>query len=308
MRMGFCAFLLMAASSLHPPANCFNALRGDQPAVLIVTSSSVEAFEEAVRGIQSGFGMGSGAVILDLASKPPDLANQLARGDIRLLITVGNQAYEAAARFGKAPILATMLLRGDLTAPGLRAPSGAVVLDLPLAEILEQVAGVLPGKTRAAMIRNPGTKGASLSALVAQAKAAGMTLKVLDCPRPDKLLELFLSLRGQADVVICPPDGTLYNSATVRPLIVASIENHLPVVGFSESFVRSGAVAAVYPDYLEVGRQTGELSRGYLATGGFPAQENPRKVKLAVNPRVAKLLGLRLPAWNTAGAAMVVVE
>jgi ABC-type uncharacterized transport system substrate-binding protein len=167
---------------------------------------------------------------------------------------------------------------------------------------------VLPGKTRAALIRNPDANNVPASTLAAQAKAAGMTLKVLDCPRPEKLLQLFLSLRGQVDFVVCPPDGTLYNSTTVRPLILASLENRLPVIGFSESFVRSGAVAAVYPDYFDVGAQAGELARNYLAGASLPANEKPRKLKVAANPRVARLLGLRIPGRNDSEFGIVVIE
>jgi putative ABC transport system substrate-binding protein len=248
------------------------------------------------------------AVILDLAAKPQYPANQLSGKDVRLLISVGNNAFESAAQFGSAPILATMLLRTDLAGTHLRPQSGSLALDLPLGDILARMESVLPGKTRAAIIRNPDANSVPASTLAAQAKAAGMTLKVLDCPRPEKLLQLFLSLRGQVDFVVCPPDGTLFNSTTVRPLILASLENRLPVIGFSESFVRSGAVAAVYPDYFDVGAQAGELARDYLAGASLPANEKPRKLKVAANPRVARLLGLRIPGRNDSESGIVVIE
>jgi putative ABC transport system substrate-binding protein len=276
--------------------------------VVIVTSSAVEAFGEAVRGIQRGLGPAAKAVILDLAAKPQYPANQLSGKDVRLLISVGNNAFESAAQFGSAPILATMLLRTDLAGTHLRPQSGSLALDLPLGDILARMESVLPGKTRAAIIRNPDANSVPASTLAAQAKAAGMTLKVLDCPRPEKLLQLFLSLRGQVDFVVCPPDGTLFNSTTVRPLILASLENRLPVIGFSESFVRSGAVAAVYPDYFDVGAQAGELARDYLAGASLPANEKPRKLKVAANPRVARLLGLRIPGRNDSESGIVVIE
>jgi putative ABC transport system substrate-binding protein len=305
------AVLVMALSIVLRQAVAFDTVppvHVEQPTVVIATSSAVEAFEEAVRGIQRGLGPSAKTVVVDLASKSQETANRLGGKDVRLLITVGTNAFESAARFGTAPILATMLLRADLAGAGLRPPNGAVALDVPLGDVLARMATVFPGKTRAAIIRNPDANGVSQSALAAQAKAAGMTLKVLDCPRPEKLLQLFLSLRGQVDFVVCPPDGTLYNGTTVRPLILASLENRLPVVGFSESFVRTGAVAAVYPDYFEVGSQAGELARKYLAGASLPANESPRKLKVAANPRVARLLGLRIPGRNDSESGIVVIE
>ena len=281
--------------------------RGDQPTVVIVTSSAVEAFEEAVRGIQGGLGPAVKTILVDLASKPKEPASILGGKDVRLLISVGNNAFDFAVQLGTAPILATMLLRADLN--GRLGPQSAVIaLDVPLGDILTRMASVFPGKTRAAIIRNQDANSVPPATLAAQAKAAGMSLKVLDCPRPEKLLQLFLSLRGQVDFVVCPPDGTLYNSTTVRPLILASLENRLPVIGFSESFVRSGAVAAVYPDYFDVGSQAALAARNYLAGASLPASEKPRKLKVAANPRVARLLGLRIPGKNDSEPGIVVIE
>ncbi|HEV8041600.1 MAG TPA: ABC transporter substrate binding protein [Bryobacteraceae bacterium] len=308
MRARVYVAVVMALNIVHRRADALDTpARIEQATVVIVTSSAVEAFEEAVRGIQRGLGPAVKAVVVDLKSQSRPPAN-LANKEIRLLITVGNHAFESAAQSGTAPILATMLLRSDLAGTRLRAPSDAVALDVPLGDILARMTSVLPGKTRAAIIRNPDANSVPQATLIAQAKAAGMTLKVLDCPRPEKLLQLFLSLRGQVDFVVCPPDGTLYNSTTVRPLILASLENRLPVIGFSESFVRSGALAAVYPDYFDVGSQTGELARNYLAGANQPLNEKLRKLKVAANPRVARLLGLRIPGRNDSESGIVVIE
>jgi ABC-type uncharacterized transport system substrate-binding protein len=303
--------LVMALSILRQPADASDTAptaHADQPTVVIVTSSAIEAFEEAVRGIRQQLGPAAKVVVFDLAAKHEGLPNQPSGKDVRLLITVGNNALEFAGQSGTAPILATMLLRADLAGSRVRQPVGAVVLDLPLADVLARTANVFPGKTRAAIIRNPDASSASPSALAAQAKAAGMAIKVIDCPRPELLLQAFLSLKGQVDFVLCPPDGTLYNSATVRPLILASLEIRLPVVGFSASFVRTGAVAGVYPDYFDVGLQAGDLARKYLAGARLPANESPRKVKVAANPRVARLLGLRMPGKNEGEPGIVVIE
>jgi hypothetical protein len=274
--------------------------------VVIVTSSAVDAFGEAVRGIRSGLGPTVNVVVVDLASDPIGKA----RGkDVRLLIAVGNNALDRAGELDGTPILATMLLDGDLAGSGRRrAPAGAVVLDTSLGDILTKLASALPGKTRVGIIRNPASGAVGQQILAAQAKAAGMTLRVVECPRPEELLRAFLSLRGQVDFVICPPDGTLYNSTTVRPLILASLDSRLPVVGFSESFARSGAVAAVFPDYFEVGSQAAELARKFLEGGPLPDREGPRKLKLAVNPRVARLLGVRLATKRETDSGIVVIE
>ncbi len=279
----------------------------ERPVVVIVTTSSVDAFADAMEGVRSGLGSAAKVMVVDLATRPAE-RSQLGGKDVALLVTIGNQALEAASRLGTAPVVAAMVMRADLAAAGAKTPWSAVVLDVRLADVLAGLAKVFPGKTRVGFIRNPEEGGTSSAALEAEAKAAGMTLKAVECPRAERLLDAFLSLRGLVDFVWCPPDATLYNGTTVKPLILASLENRLPVAGFSASFVRAGAAAGVYPDYREVGVQAGALARKYLASATAAVVETPRKVRVAANTRVARLLGLRIFQKDAGESGIVVIE
>jgi putative tryptophan/tyrosine transport system substrate-binding protein len=284
----------------------------EPPTVVLITSSNVGAFDEAVEGVRSSLGSAARLVIVDLAAADP--FGQLSGKDVRLVVAVGNNALEAASRLAGTPVIASMVLRQDLAAfqapvGQARAPAGAVVLDVTLADVLAGLTRVFPGKTRVGMVRRLDAGDASDAVLVAQAKAAGVALTVVDCPQPDRLLPSFLALRERVDLVWCPPDGTLYNGSTVKPLILASLENRLPVAGFSANFVRAGAAAGIYPDYRELGVQTGEMARRFLSgSDGSVSMESPRKTRLALNQRVARLLGLRAAEKNVAASGIAVIE
>jgi len=113
-----------------------------------------------------------------------------------------------------------------------------------------------------------------------------------DCANPEELLRILRSFKGQVDLVLCLPDSSLYNGTTVKPLILTSLESRLLVVGFSESFVRAGAAIGVYPDFRDIGVQTGEIVRKQLAGQAVAAEDGPRKLVVAVNQRVIRLLGV----------------
>ena len=284
------------------------ASRQEPPTVLLVTSSTVGAFDEAVEGVRSGLGSAARLVTVDLsAAHGADAVSTQVNGkDVRLVVAVGNNALQQALSSSSTPVIATMILRQDLASYSARAPVGAVVLDVTLAEVLSSLARVFPGKARVGMVRRMDAGDPSDATLVAEARAAGIVLTVVDCPRPDLLLPSFLALKERVDFVWCPPDGTLYNGTTVKPLILASIENRLPVAGFSANFVRAGAAAGIYPDYRDLGVQTGELARRFLA-GENTTLESPRKTRVAVNQRVVRLLGLR-GAERTRASGIVVIE
>jgi putative ABC transport system substrate-binding protein len=72
--------------------------------------------------------------------------------------------------------------------------------------------------------------------------------------------------------------------------------------------VRSGALATLFCDYADVGRQTGELVRRVL-DGARPEDlpvAGPRKVSLGLNLRTAQHLGLDVSPPLVAGALEVV--
>jgi ABC-type uncharacterized transport system substrate-binding protein len=98
-------------------------------------------------------------------------------------------------------------------------------------------------------------------------------------------------MRGQVDFVICLPDSELYNKTTVEPLILASLEHRLPLVGYSASFVRAGAAVGVFPDFADIGRQTAALCERFFTAPPAIREERPRRTALAVNERVLHLIG-----------------
>ena len=282
-----CALLLVAGWLPSAPA--------DQ--VVVLTTAGVAAYDEVLDGIRKSVGSQVPLRVIDLRQKDAahSLADALHSKTTRVVVTIGSEAAEAAVtQPAPAPLIATTimpnLLAADAAAHGRTIT--VVPVDVPLNTLLDNVKRVFPGKSRLGIIRNAALPNSSAETLKALAEAAGFKIFVADCDGPAQLLQTFVSLKDHADLVICFPDGVLYNSATVKPLVLASLRYRLPLVAFSESFTRAGAALSVYPDFREVGSLTGEL---ILKTLNGPPQariEHPRKFKLAVNQNITRLLGL----------------
>lgn len=278
------------------------AVAGSAPRrVLVVISGGGEAYAEAAEGLRS--------VLKDCSIETVDLSDpassqlleaKLNESGLDATVSVGTAALLAVtARPSAVPLISTMVLRGeaDRAAPPLagRRTVAAVTLDVSLGQLLAKLQRVMPGRARLGIIRNSGRPGPALSLLRAEAKQAGFSLDVRECSRADELLKVFLSFRNQVDFVWCPPDGSLFNSATVKALVLASVRSGLPIVGFSENFVRAGAAVGIYPDYEDVGRQTGDLVRRIVeGRSSALASELPESLRVAVNQRILRVLGVHL--------------
>ena len=257
-------------------------------AVLVVYESGVEAFGEALNGVRAAVGP-SGIQSVDLRAASPDarLARALT-GDIQAIVAVGSQALAGVKALNPGvPVVVTMVLRPKDTA-GITA---YLDVELPLKSILGEMRVVLPQYKRLGIVRSQ-AQSPSSEALELAARKEGYTAVIVMCEGPANLLRTIRSLRGKVDFLLCFPDSTLYNSVTIKPLLVAALEDRLPVVGFSPAFVQAGAAAGVYPDYYDLGRQTGEIALRVVRGETANVAESPRTVRAAVNERVARLLGL----------------
>jgi putative tryptophan/tyrosine transport system substrate-binding protein len=265
--------------------------------VVIVTSAAVPAYAEAVHGLTS---LLPEATVIELGE-----AAALAGLRPRLIVAVGSRALEQLAD-GPVPVIATMVMEGARA--GGRKPAGEVSLDVPLATVLGELRRVLPEARRLGILGNPARPGQSRVDLAAEARRQGFTLEFADCGGPKEMLDALASLRSRVDAVWCPPDGSLFNATTVQPLVVASLRHRLPLIGFSESFVRAGAALGIYPDFREAGLQTAELAQRCLDSDTGGVRETARTVRVAINEQVMRLLGLRYKAQRPGDARTVVLR
>jgi ABC-type uncharacterized transport system substrate-binding protein len=266
-------------------------LPASRVSVLVVSEPGMDAYHEALSGVSSVLPSGTFRLI-DAAAKTfdHDWTSALEGDELRVVIAVGSRALaEVRARHPALPVISTMVLDGNDAGAGIRR----IDLDIPLAVQLAGMRSLWPGRTRAGMIRNPALSRYAADALETLARKEGFSLQVVDCDGPAHLLKALAAFKGKVDFVLCLPDPDLYNEVTIGPFVLASLEQRLPVVGFSPVFVRAGAAAGIFPDYADVGRQSAQMAlRLIRGEDRVNERESPRKVLVAVNQRVAHLLGV----------------
>ena len=256
----------------------------------IVYRSGSEAYDEAVRGIRSSMEHFPCRIeYVDLSDPASGSAVEALAASQKLVVGVGVSAcgqFRDAAPWMR--LLPALILRKDLGDCGPRR-SGAVFADMNIVIVLERLHELFPQKLRVGLIHGASSPALDPAAL-AHIQQMGYALRVVPCAGPDRLLAAFSSLKGNADFVLTEPDAELYNTATIKPLVLASIDQRLPIVGFSAGFVRAGALLGVYPDFRDLGFETGEVMQHLLSQR--PAVEcGVRNVVVAFNPRIARLIG-----------------
>jgi putative ABC transport system substrate-binding protein len=264
--------------------------------IAVAVSSNAPAFDEAVASFRTALGEDGSLVFLVQLDKREPPKSLIGGARARVAVAFGSRAAEALALSDPdVPLVVTMVLTTD--AAGTVKPQqlvSTVSLSVNPASILTKLKIAFPDRKRLAVLLSPNTSPLR-SELVALALRLGYVLEVVECSGPRDVLGAFAALRGRVDFVWCLPDSDLFPSAAIPPILLASIKNQLPVIGFSEGLVRAGAAVGFYPDYADIGVQTADMVKRYLAKQSVSRLESPHKIRMAVNDRVLHILGIERP-------------
>ncbi|MCL4745579.1 MAG: hypothetical protein KJZ83_09200 [Burkholderiaceae bacterium] len=232
-------------------------------------------------------------------------AEALARESRKLLIAVGTLATQEALRNADPNVALLCVLvprasfeamlaasRGERRTPDPRRVS-ALFLDQPPGRQMELIRQALPGLSRIGMILGPNSAG-ELDRFAVAAEGRGLKLSVEQITRDTALFPALQRVLADTDVLLALPDPQLINAETARNLLLTSFRTRTPVIGYSAAYVRAGALAAVYSTPAQIGAQTGEIARSFLAAGSLPAPQFPKQFSVTVNARVARSLGVVL--------------
>ena len=278
-----------------------------KPAIVVITTRDVEVYTQTLEGIREQF---PDAEVWD-AHDEAKLRENFAKGLPALAIAVGNGAALALERTAPVQLLLvnSVVLESDLETGGAGSRfRTAVTVDLPPEILLSWVGRIFPGRTRVGIIRGPMQTDAYMKAFERAARQNGLTVEVMPCQHPRDVVDGFLKLKSRADLVWCPPNVHLYNSATLKPLLMASLTNRLPIIGFSEQFVQAGAVFGGSADFADVGRQTAALALRLVRNEAVPSRQAARKFHFAYNQRVARLLGVKAAIPDGSSSELAIIR
>jgi putative ABC transport system substrate-binding protein len=260
--------------------------------VLVVVTSAAGPYGMALAGLRAGLA-GEALATIDLSSAaPPEMRDWIRANRPGVIVAVGSKATLAAvaAAGRRVPVVSAMVLGWDGQAQGAVSVLG---IEPAAPRWLERLAGLFPHQRRLGLLAGQGIPPAQLDAVEAEAVRMGYSVRKARCADVQEALAAIAAMAGNVDLIWCAPDSTLFNETTVKPLLLAALQRQVPLIGFSEAFVRAGAAAGFFADFTDVGLRAAEVARRVMAGGAVPAFEPPREVKVAVNERVVRLLGLR---------------
>ena len=238
------------------------------------------------------------------AERFPDLASELVRLKVDLIVTRGTPAAKAVkSATGTIPVV--MAAMGEpLAVVATLAHPGGNITGLTTFSIeltgkrVEVIKELVPSLSRVALLQNMGNPVAppEWEETKTAARSLGLQAELLDVRSQGDLSRAFeLAVRQHVEALVIGIDGL---TQMYQQTIVDSVaRNRLPAVYPDRAFVDGGgliAYAVNYPDlYLRAAGLIGKIFKG--AKPADRPIEQPTKFDLVINLKTAKSLGLTIP-------------
>jgi len=261
-----------------------------------------DGFREAMAG--RGFDVQFVRYTLEGDSTPiPDLAAFVAQNGAEIALALGTDAARVVKEADlKIPSIFSMVSEPGQSgllndSPGDGTPMTGVCLDVPVKEQFASLLEVVPKVQRIGVVYNPEESQFIVDEAENTANRMNIGLVTYPVHSEADVPGALNALRPKIDALWLVSDRVVLTTQSLQYVFLFAFQTNLPLMGLSEHFVKMGALVAVGPDYLDVGRQSGELAAQML--GGRNATDlpvaAPRKVMLSLNLRTAEIIGLRIP-------------
>ena len=217
-----------------------------------------------------------------------------------LVIALGVKALEAASRLKHTtPVLGVytpLPVFNQILSNSKRELGNfsAIVLDQPYWRQLALIKTVLPETKKVGVLLGPASSQ-YLEVLRDEADQLGLTLMDENVSNEADLITKLKKLLDNSEAMLAIPDRSIYSRETAESILLTSYRHQKPMFGYSQSYVKAGALASVYSSTKQIAKQAAEIAiKSQAASNQLPSPQIPKYFSVAVNQQVAHSLNIAI--------------
>jgi len=224
--------------------------------------------------------------------------------EARLTVAVGVRAAEVVAMLPtRPPVLAVLVPRAwylktghTRLSDGGRRSASAIYLDQPFERQAQLIRLAFPEARRVGVLSSR-EQGGLLAELDVALRLQQLSLVHATLAEDERLIPQLENVLSEADLLLAFPDPQVFNRNTAQSILLTSYRYHDPVLGYSRSLTRAGALLSLHSSPAQIGRQTAEWASSALqgSVARLPLPAPPAYFSISINERVARSLGFTLP-------------
>lgn len=275
--------------------------------VLLICSDQSESTLRTIKGVKQGIkGCGITAQIEIMTVTPGEneretLDRKKSEFAPDVVVTVGSRSTRLAKTLiVDIPIVFASVLNPvtsgfvdgyDLPGHMLTGASLDIAVDIQL----EKFKQLVPSIRKIGVLHSSQTKYI-VNQAIEWAASQSIELISYEVLSPKDVPKAVESLITSCDGLWAIPDELIYTPQSIKHILLETFRNRIPIMGFSPSFVKSGALFALSVDHKFIGLQAGELV-GKIIKGATPGQlpiTTPEAPYLYINRNTAEKLRIQV--------------
>jgi putative ABC transport system substrate-binding protein len=228
--------------------------------------------------------------------------DELRQNNPRLILTVGSFATKIVSeRIKNKPVIFSAVLNPETSGfvESLRRPGGNITgasLDIPPDIQFKYFKRVIRSLKRVGVLYTEETANL-IPPAQALAREAGLELHAIKVNSEKEIPAALDSLSRYVDALWSVADANIYSPRSTRYILLKTLRNGIPFMGFSRNLVESGALFALDYDYKDIGRQAGKIALRVLS-GKSPAAipvAVPGIIWFHYNEKTASHINVKIP-------------
>jgi len=255
-------------------------------------------FAQIVEGIEDKATLAVDTYPVGADSASDGLDAQLRRDRSRIVIALGRQGLKAATALNPA---LPVIVGGVLAVPAMENRDLlSISLTPDPALLFARLKSLLPGVRRVHVVYSPSRNDWLIKLAHEAAKAQGLDLVTYEANDLGTAVRdyqaAFAASDSHRDAIWLPQDATTVDESTILPLVLRESWNRsVPVFSSSFLHVKKGALFALYPNNLELGKTLAVTAQRVLSGELHRRGLQPlRQVQTAINLRTASHIGLAI--------------
>tara|TARA_R110002110_G_scaffold404606_1_gene623058 strand:+ start:64932 stop:65942 length:1011 start_codon:yes stop_codon:yes gene_type:complete len=238
-----------------------------------------------------------------------------------LIVTIGAEALEAVLKTHTSQPILSILIRKHTYQNLLNiyhrkqnsqtCPITAIYLDQPLKRQINLIKKVVPeinhSNATIGVLFGPASINSQeeLMTIALEEKIKLNTIYVNNFENPVAVMDAFLA---EVKVLLALPDSRIYNPRTARGILLAAFHKHVPLIGYSQSYVKNGALVSVFSNTKQIAQQAAQSIITILDKESLPEPQYPQEFSIEINYQVAKSLNIDIESESTLKQDLVQME
>lgn len=270
--------------------SCSTLVHADPLRVQVVLSEREGAYREFSDTLRAKLAGQSFSIVIGDMEDSTDDAN--------LVVAVGMKSA-AQLIHSRKPVLNVLVPKtgyDKLVKSSVAHRSSVIYLDQPMERQLSLLQAALPKITHIGVLYS--VQPAGLANLRRLAGERNLLLHESIVNQEHSLVDALEDVLEESEALLVLPDTDIYNAGTIRNILLASYRKQVPLIGISQSYVKAGALCAIYSTPEQIALQAAEAIRQFADTGKFPPAQYPDEFDVSVNKQVARSLDIPIKDAN----------